>query len=331
MSGISGQGTTFNLPNFTGQLFTVSPTDTKFLSAIGGLHGAVGVKSTEFDWQTFDLRAPSIRERLEGEDAPQAEERVRVHVDNVLQIFHESIDVSYTKIAAVAQLAATFTPNAGDANPVVDEVAWQLAQALKQIALDANLSLLTGAYRKPADNSQARLTRGILEAIVTNVTVGADADAGTAGNQPSDLTRAIVLDTIQGAWESGGFREEETASLFVNASLKRALTKIFVTDAGYQEGTRNVGGVAVSTIETDFGRVNVVLDRNMPVDTVGVFSLDACRVRVLDIPNKGQLFVEPLAKTGASEKSQMYGEFGLEYGHEAQHAKITNVKAPAGS
>lgn len=323
MPGITGQGTTFNLPNYTGRLFTVSPTDAKFLSMIGGLSGGEQTRSTEFDWQTYDLRSPSAtRTRLEGAAAPTAEERVRANVNNVVQIFHESVEVSYTKLAAVAQLAGDFTPNADESNPILSELDWQITQALKQMALDVNVALLKGAYAKPADNATARTTRGLLPAITTNVNTNATV---------RDLTKTIVLDLMQSAWASGGLREEETASLFVNASLKRALTKIFVTDAGYKEGSRNVGGVNVSTIETDFGRLNVVLDRWMPTDTLGIFSLEVCKPRFLLIPGKGFLFVEPLAKTGSAEKSQLYGEVGLEYGHESMHAKADKLQAPAGS
>ena len=35
MAGITGLGTTFNLPNYHGELFAVSPTDTPLLSEIG--------------------------------------------------------------------------------------------------------------------------------------------------------------------------------------------------------------------------------------------------------------------------------------------------------
>jgi len=41
MAGITGQGTTYNLPNYVGELFAVSPEDTPFLSSIGGLTGGV--------------------------------------------------------------------------------------------------------------------------------------------------------------------------------------------------------------------------------------------------------------------------------------------------
>jgi hypothetical protein len=37
------------------------------------------------------------------------------------------------------------------------------------------------------------------------------------------------------------------------------------------------------------------------------------------------LFSEPLAKTGSTDKSQIYGEFGLEYGPEIAHGKIAGL------
>src|SRR5690606_8240445 len=102
------------------------------------------------------------------------------------------------------------------------------------------------------------------------------------------------------------------------------LTKIFITDKNYQEQTRSVGGVSVQTIETDFGRLNIMLNRHMPADVLAVVSLDECAPVFLEIPGKGFLFVEPLAKEGASDRNQIYGEIGLEYGNEKAHGKITN-------
>ena len=51
MAGISGQGTTFNLPNYVGELYALTPADTPFLSAIGGLTGGGMTTATEVEWQ----------------------------------------------------------------------------------------------------------------------------------------------------------------------------------------------------------------------------------------------------------------------------------------
>lgn len=39
MAGITALGTTYNLPNYTGVLHALTPADTPFFSAIGGLAG----------------------------------------------------------------------------------------------------------------------------------------------------------------------------------------------------------------------------------------------------------------------------------------------------
>jgi hypothetical protein len=125
--------------------------------------------------------------------------------------------------------------------------------------------------------------------------------------------------------------ESETATLMCNAYQKRALTQIFITDKNYQEASRNVAGVSVSTIETDFGRVNILLNRHMPVDDIVVLSLEECAPRFLPIPGKGFLFQEDLAKVGASDRAQIYGEIGLEYGLESHHGKIHDLYDGTGS
>src|SRR5213076_1716790 len=111
MAGITGIGTTFNLPNYHGELFAISPAETPLLSSIGGLTGGGSTGSTEFEWQTYDLRDPNqaSRVRLEGATAPTAEERVRANVRNVCQIHQEKVSVSYTKQATNDMIA---TPGA---------------------------------------------------------------------------------------------------------------------------------------------------------------------------------------------------------------------------
>jgi len=320
MAGISGLGTTYNLPNYVGELFNVSTEDTPFLSAIGGLTGGVAVNSTVFVWSTYDLRdAADDRQRLEGADAPTAEERVRANGSNVLEIHQEQVAVSYTKQAAVNQFAGS-APFVGGPNAVTDELAWQLQQQFKQVARDVEKSFISGTYQLPANNSSTRKTRGLLEAITTNVVDLADAA----------LTAEDVLDLMQEVWENGGIQESETRTLMVNATLKRSLTKLFVSDKNYQEASRNVGGVNLQTIETDFGRTNILLSRYVPSDTIIVASVEDCAPAFLEIPGKGHFFAEPLAKTGASEKVQLYGEIGLNYGLERRHGKLINV-APAAS
>ena len=397
MSGITGIGTTFTLPNYHGELFAVTPSDTPLLSASGGLSGGKQVDSTVFEWQSYDLRDPSIRARLEGADAPTAEERVRANVEQVTQIFQEQVATSYSKQAASGQHV---NGNGGAANPVANEHTWQVMQALKQVARDINFSMWHGVKNKPADNTTARQMGGLLSSVTTNAQAkstkitgattatsvvtathalsvddkvvftdigdmtnvvagraywvksvsttvsftisatkgGAAITVGTAsgvGFYPLDATdSAVGVDDVNGllqsVFDNGGISEQGTATLFVPSGQKLAVSKAYANAYGKSDalaGSRNVGGVAVNTIVTDFGVLNVAVERALPADAIAVVSLEQIEPVFLNVPGKGVLFEEELAKTGAADKSQIYGEIGLKYGNQASHGVLRGLFA----
>lgn len=332
MPGIVGQGTTYNLPNYVGELFNASPEDTPLLSAIGGLTGGRSTAGAKlFEWQGYDLRdADEDRQRLEGADAPTGEARVRYSASNVVEIHQEAVELSYTRQATNGQRtvdAGVTTVTVGSTVIPASELAWQLDQQFKQIARDVEKTFIVGEYQNPTDNTQPRKTRGLLQAITTNV-VALEAAAGEPLSSVVD--EEVILDLFQDVWDNGGIQEGETRTVIVGAAFKRLLTKIFIKDKGYEESTRNVGGVSLQTFETDFGRASIMLDRYAPAGTLVVASLEELAPRFLEIPGKGHFFAEPLAKTGASDKVQIYGEIGLEYGNERKHGKLVVTEAEAG-
>jgi hypothetical protein len=399
MSTIVGQGTTFNLPNYHGELFVVTPTETPFLSAIGGLGGAKMTTSTQFEWQTVDRRTSSANNvALEGAAAPTGSERSRSNVDNVVEIHQSAIEVSYTKLAARGNFAgANIAPQADDA--ILDELTQQTMAELESMAVDIEKSFLTGIYQKPADNSTPRQTRGILSAIATNkvsggtliqggtatvvASTGVFTATGTTGFAIGDAvyvhgvvtttgitpyTRYYVLTTPSGSTFTlsatpggaaltlvgdGSVTGLTKAALIAKTAVDLALQTAFdngaklptastviVTGSGQKvklsDGyavpslnqvtrDRTIGGVAVDTLVTDFGTFGVMIDRWMPSDQIAILDLSVCYPVFLEIPDKGLLFVEELARVGSSRKFQLYGEVGLEYGPETYHALITDL------
>jgi len=318
MATVSGQGTTYNLPNFHGELFTVSPTETPFLSAIGGLNGAKAWSAVEFEWQTVDRRASTANNvALEGATAPAGAERARSNVTNVTEIHHSAVEVSYTKMAARGQYSgANIAPEWDD--QVADELALQVRAELESMSVDIEKSFLSGVYQKPADNSTARQTRGILTAISTNV----NANGGTARAFTADILNA----TLQTAFDNGAKMPQASTVIMVGSAQKVKLTSAYST-ATLNAVTRDrtVGGVAIDTLVTDFGTLGVMLNRWMPAGQIAIVDLSVCYPVFTEIPGKGLLFTEPLAKTGSSEKYQLYGEIGLEYGPERYHALIKDL------
>lgn len=392
MAGITGLGTTYNLPNFTGELFQIAPSDTPFLTAIGGLNGGGQVISTEFEWETYDFAAPAQNVQVEGALAPPAVERVRANVTNVVEIHQSKVSLSYSKLAAIGQHAGT---NTEAINPVRHGADWQVDKAMKQMALDIEWSLLNGVYNKPSNNSTARQTMGLTNAIVTNRTAGgglvitgatsattvitsaihglsigdkvvfrsvgaatgivvgrsyfiiaAGFSTTTISVAPQLSGTAIVLGTATGisyvsnrgavastkatfnnlaqvVYDTGGITDLNAATFIVPSSQKLALSGAFTTQ--YLEQSRTVGGIAVSTVVTDFGTINVMLSRRLAQDTVVLASLDVCQAVFLETPGKGHVFAEPLAKVGSSDDIQIYGEVGLAYGPESAHGILTNL------
>ena len=309
MGAITGQGESYNLPNFVGELFNVSPTDTPLLSAIGGMTGGKSVTSKQFTWQTTDLAGATQTAVVEGAD-PTMKGRTRSEVINVAQIMQYGVEVSYTKQAAVGNLSGeSIIGN----QPVQDELAFQLDMAMKTAARDIEHSFIQGTYVADTNITTARKTRGMLEAVTTNEVAGA---AGA-------LDQAKVESALKQMADSGA--PFEMPVIFANAFQKQKLSAIYSSALALAPRDRNIGGVNITTIETDFGQVGIVFERHIPADDVLIADLAFMKPVFLDIPGKGHFFVEPLAQTGAAYKYQVYGEIGLEYGPEQFHAKITNL------
>ena len=309
MGAVAGLGDSYDLPNYVGELFNVTPNDTPFLSAIGGMTGGKSVTSKQFTWQTVDNAAAAQTAVVEGAD-PVYAERTRSEVTNVTQIMQYGVNVSYTKQAATGNLSGeSIIGN----QPVQDELAFQLDMAMKRAARDIEFSFLQGTYVADTDLATARKTRGMLAAITTN-----EVAASAAALDQAKVDAALKLMADSGA-------PFEMPVIMANAFQKQKLSSIYGSALSLAPRDRNVGGVNIQTIETDFGEVGIVYDRHLPADDIIIVDLAFCKPVFLDIPGKGHFFVEPLAQSGAAYKFQVYGEIGLEYGPEQFHAKITNL------
>ena len=62
-----------------------------------------------------------------------------------------------------------------------------------------------------------------------------------------------------------------------------------------------------------------------PAGTALLLNLDVISHVYQPVPGKGNFFLEPLAKTGAGEKYQLFGQLGLDHGPEWYHGKFTGI------
>lgn len=296
--------------NYLGELFLVGAYQTPFLSMMGGLDGSRSKITRSMIYamaQPYSLSAAAIPAIDEDElvTAGTAGTVARGQDLNTVQIFQKYVEVSYLKQAAYGELSGLSA--VGD-QPVTDELAFQKAAALKQIALDAELAFLTGTYAAATNSSTAAQTKGIITGITTNAVAAAGAD----------LSKALIDELLRTMAANGA--QFENSVIFVNAFQKQKLSDIY----GYAPEDRNVGGVNVKQIETDFATLGIVYDPQMPTDTLLVADMNF--VYPVFLPHKGRtLFYEDLAKTAGSEKGQFVGFMGIDFGAEEFHGKITGL------
>lgn len=317
MANVNVAATSWNCPNYTGELFLIGANQTPFLNMIGGLQGGSIRTVADFQFplaQPWALEAASQPEITETASltAPDPWTYVRDQDVNTVQIFQRQVSVSYAKQSVVGQITADATTGLVDMTqiqPVQNELDFQIAAHMRQISLNVEYTFLNGTYQKATSAAIAAKTNGIISACTTNTIA---AGAATLDKPLFDQ----LLRTM-----AGNGAEFQNPVCFVNAFQKQKLSDIY----GYAPRDRNVGGFNINQIETDFAMLGVIWAPQVPAATLLIADLAVCSPVFLPVPEKGVLFYEELSKTGASEKGQIYGQIGLDFGPEEYHGTITGL------
>ena len=316
MANVTGIGTTWNLPNYSGELFTADPTQTPLLSMIGGLTGGKQTDNYEFPTAVLfdypEATQPDISESASA-TAPAASVTARTQETNVVQIHQEVIDLTYAKLSNGGRMSGLNT--AGQTANPSDEKAWQIQQKLVKIARDVEHSFINGKYQKADSAAKANKTRGMLELAATANTIAAGDAALT-----TEMIKNLMLEMANNGAYFGNM------VLFAGAKQKQALTSLYEKQLGYNQGAaRNIGGMNITEIETDFCKLGIVWDRFMPDDSILIADVAHIAPVFQAVPGKGILFEEELAKVGASDRIQIYGQIGLAHGAAFLHGSITGL------
>lgn len=315
----NGNALLSNTPNFLGMLFNSNVRKTQFLTAIGGTDGANALITTnpEFplsvDYVIADPSQPEITEN-ESIGAINPTYFGLTQGTNVIQIFTEDVVVSNLRERASGRLSGVNT--AGEMPEESSELALQVKLHLEKMKRDMNYTAINGVQSKDGltDSSKALKTCGILAGIKTNIVTKAVED-------DVDFKDAI-LELIKKVYDKGTF---DTPTLVVNSTDKVKLSKAFVTSNLTQvDADRFVAGVGVSEIVTDFGKsVYVIVDNDMPEKTVLLADLAYVKpVFTKDVETGEIISIKPLGQRNGNAVN-IYAEFGLDYGAEFNHGKLT--------
>jgi len=311
MANVSGVGTVWNCPNYVGELFTASPTKTPFVSMIGGLTGGAQTENFEFptssEYAHESLSQKSITE-TDSQTAPTAITYTRDQSKNVVQIYQEAINVTYVKQSNRGRLSGI--NSAGAANNVVSEKDWQIARALEKIAREVEWHSLNGTYQISTASNVANQSRGMIELCTVNTVAAAGAD----------LSKALLKELWREMFTNGAIFQNMV--IFCGAFQKEAISELY----GYAPEDRVIGGLNIKQIMTDYGNIAVADPHHfMPAATLLCAEMSVIDLVFQSVPEKGNLFYEDLAKTGAADNGQIFGQIGLAHGPSFMHGTLTGL------
>lgn len=315
MSNASAAATVWNAPNYVGELFLVGQNQTPFLNMIGGLNGGKQVNSWEYAMdQNYSLEAVSSQQAItetQSLTAPTPVTYVRAQEINTCQIYRQAISLSYARMSNTGGLVpvATGLMPAGQ-QPAISEKDFQIQAALKQIAVQVEYNFINGAYQQATNAATAAKTSGMLEICSTRNTVA----AGT-----TDFSKALLDQLL--AEMAGNGASFSNMVLFANAFQIQAISDVF----GYAPEDRNVGGIAIKKIVTDFCEIGVQYTPKMPADSILLANVGLCAPVFLPVPGKGYLFYEDFGKTAAFDGGEVYGQIGLTCGLGYEHGSLTGL------
>lgn len=306
-----------NRDDLVNAIYQISPEQTPFLS----MAQRVSATAINHEWQTDSLETAASNLQLEGDDATANTHNPTTRLNNYQQISRKTISVSRTQRAI---------DSAGRA----DEFAYQLSQKGKELKLDMEFALVRNQASSAGGAGTARATAGLESWLATNKTsVGTGGAATTPGFSngtvaaPTDdtvagaLTKAALDDVIQKCWTQGGNPTEIMCGP-ANRTAISSFTGIsqLQTPASASSAVTMIG--AVDFYKSNFGTLRVVPSRVQRDQTVLILDMDYLAVSFID-----NMIIEPLAKTGDSDRSMIVSEYGLEVKNEAASGKVTDCTA----
>ena len=305
--------TSFGVLNYSGMLFNKGNTRCPLSSIIGGR--AKTTNHVEFvtgqEYTTAGGTQPAISETA-SLTAPEATVVTRTQKTNVAQIFHESVGISYAKQSNMGTLSGINIASQ-QANPM-NELDFQVAAKMQKVNRDIEFTFVQGEYNKATTDATVNKTRGLTEAIESNVIAMA--------SRPLGLWN--IADGVKKVYEANAPQDglvlwcDATTMFQINAdAVQNGLTVI--------PAAREINGIKLSSVVTPLGVVYLYLGEFLPKGTALLLNLDVISPVYQPVPGKGNFFLEQLAKTGAGEQYQLFGQIGLDHGPEWYHAKFTGI------
>ena len=280
------------------EIALVSPTDTPLTTLLMGRGAVVPAKDITVTWRERKLNEERGTLKLEGAEAGTPIKSSRGSLDNVCQIIE--------KVTQVSGTAQALNPS-GIGNSFDAEVNDRMIETKR----DLEYYFLNGVKTLEADNTPRQMN-GLMNLVNENNVVDATG---------KDFTEEIILDSLQKMWDAGAHGEYYS---FVNASVKRLVNNLVKTGVNVKVSVENgldkVMGITVAKIESDFGIINLVLNRHMVTDAM--LTVDLEQVEIAELRGT---FYEDLPKSGDFQKGHIINESTIKLLNSYAGSKIIGI------
>lgn len=212
----------------------------------------------------------------EGDDPKDARSQERTAKYNYTQIGQEKVEASRT-----ARKRAMYAQE--------DPYDHELAKKFRELAIRFERQLVLGLRSEPSAGT--RSMGGLFYFITTN---------SSSGNAAA--VKTTINDAMRKAWNNGG----TPSVLMCSPAVKVAISANTDTSTRRWDNSSTVGGYVVEKLVTDFGEVDIIVNRYFPTTKALVLQRDSLANVTFDGYHH-----ELLAKTGDADKGQIVGEFSL--------------------
>ena len=267
----------------------VSPKDSPFFSLIGSNAGVARLKENVTDSLTAANKDNAI-----AEGATLSDDTIvtRSTESNYMQIFKKVINVTGTQ-EAVAKYGG-----------VRSELSYQVKKAFTELATDVEEAFIQGSSAS-GSTSAARKLSGLVEKISTNTSTADLTGATWTGTSDANLAafEDLLNDMFDQMWETG----QAPDTILVGGDRKRRISKLSDKVTRNVDAEKKTQILSINIYDSDFGTMNVILDRYVPDANIIAVALEMWEVSYL------RRFTQfRLAKTTDSDRLAVVGELTLD-------------------
>lgn len=278
----------------------VSPKDSPFFSLISSNTGVARLKEN-----VTDSLAAANKDNAIAEGATLSDDTIQTRAteSNYMQIFKKVINVTGTQ-EVVAKYGG-----------VSSELSYQVKKRFTELARDVEQAFIQGASAS-GTTAVARKLNGLIQKITTN-TATADL-TGATWTGTSDANLAAFEDLLNDMFDQMFETGQAPDTVLVGGDRKRRISKLSTKVTRNVDAEQKTQILSINVYDSDFGTVNVILDRYVPDANILAVALDMWEVSYL---RRFQQF--KLAKTTDSTRIAIVGELTLDGKTEKAGGKIT--------